>query len=124
MKTVLPGAVMLLVVLSGAPGYPGPLVLYDDFSAGSIDPDMWYGVEVESERGGAATEGIRQIEDGRLHLLYLGYGRRDSDKGRLRRELNLIIQDSPAATAIQATLEVTAVTTTGCPTPDSDETVA
>jgi hypothetical protein len=149
MKTVLPCAVMLLVVLIGAPGYPGPLTLYDDFNAGYIDPDKWFGRELGPEPvvppGGpvpppvppgagreAGAEAIRQILDGQLRLLYQGYGQRDSDKGRLRREVNLNIQDSAAmkakdVTAIEATVEVTAVTTNGCPTaavPDTDYTVA
>jgi hypothetical protein len=41
MKTVLPCAVMLLVVLIGAPGYPW--TLYDDFNAGYIDPESGSG---------------------------------------------------------------------------------
>jgi hypothetical protein len=138
MNTILPCAVMLLVVLSGAPGYPGPLALYDDFNAGFIDPGKWFGVELGPLLPGvgpvppgagreAGTQAIRQVEDNRLHLLYLGYGRTDSDTGRLRRELNLIMQDSPVVTAIQATVEVTAVTTNGCPTatdPNTDYAVA
>jgi hypothetical protein len=129
MKTVLPCAVMLLVVLIGAPGYPGTLTLYDDFNAGFIDPARWYGLEREPEPppghdGEADTEAIRQVEDGRLRLHYLGYGRTDSNMGKLRRELNLIMQDSPAVTAIQATMEVTAVTTDGCPNDPANYTVA
>lgn len=131
MKTALPCAVMLLVVLSAAPGYPW--TLYDDFNAGYIDPGKWFGVELEAEPEHdwagreAGTRAIRQVEDGRLRLLYLGYGRTDSNIGRLRRDLALIMQDSPAMTAIQATVEVTAVTTNGCPTataPNTDYTVA
>jgi hypothetical protein len=147
MKTVLPCAVMLLVVLIGAPGYP--VTLYDDFNAGYIDPANWFGVErgpatvvpvavkvpksmchptLPAGAGReAGTEAIRQVEDGRLRLLYQGYGRTDSNAGKLRRELNLIMQDSPVVTAIQATVEVTAVTTNGCPTatdPNTDYTVA
>jgi hypothetical protein len=146
MKTVLPCAVMLLVVLSGTPGYPGTLTFYDDFNAGYIDPEKWFGVErgpATVEPGGVAvlkcplplpagagreagTRAIRQVEDRRLRLFYLGYGGRDSNAGKLRRQLNLIMQDPPAAavTAIQATVEVTALTTKECPNDPANYTSA
>jgi hypothetical protein len=115
MKTVLPGAVMLLVVLSGALGYPGaPLALYDDFNAKLIDPGRWFGTEVGSEPGGPGTEAIRQIQAGRLRLLYRAYGRTGSGSDRLRHEWGLIFQNSAAVRAIQATVQATAVATTGC----------
>jgi hypothetical protein len=120
MKTVLPCAVTLVVVLLGAHGYPVSLTLYDNFNARHIDPDKWFGTELapQAQAGkgiGAGTEAIRQIQDGRLRLLYRAYGRTDSNSGRLRRELALIFQNSAAVTAIQATVQVTAVATTGCP---------
>jgi hypothetical protein len=95
MKTVLPCAVMLLVVLSAAPGYPGPLALYDDFNAGYIDQDKWFGVELEPDKSDsppehdwagreAGTQAIRQVQDDRLRLLYEGYGRKDSNSATAR----------------------------------------
>jgi hypothetical protein len=121
MKTVLPGAVMLLIVLSGALGYPGaPLALYDDFNAKLIDPGRWFGAElgpVPAGAGGeAGTEAIRRIQDHQLRLLYRAYGRTDSNSKGTRRDLALILRRNAAAvTAIQATVKVTAVAATGCP---------
>jgi hypothetical protein len=125
MKTVLPCAVMLVVMLIGAPGSPAPsLTLYDDFNAKHIDPDKWFGAELVSQPPGAGTEAIRQIQAGRLRLLYRAYGRKDPTKDSLRSDLALFIRDAAAVRAIQATVRVTAVATTGCPTINSDHTVA
>ena len=122
MKTVLPYAVMLVVVLIGAPGYPGAsLPLYDDFNAKPrlIDPNKWFGLELAPEPGWASTEAIRQIQNGQLRLLYRAYGPTGAKKEFRRRELALVVQNSVAVTAIQATVQVTAVAATGCPpTPD------
>jgi hypothetical protein len=120
MKTALPCAVMLVVVLIGAPGYPvASLTLYDNFNAKYIDPAKWFGAELGPEPAGAdgeaGTEAIRRIRYGRLRLLYRAYGRMAPKSERTRRELALIFRNSPDVTAIQATVKVTAVATTGCP---------
>jgi hypothetical protein len=123
MKTVLQCALMLVVVLIGAPGYPAPsLTLYDNFNAMYIDPDKWFGAELAPQAGGGTgggTEAIRQIQGRRLRLLYRAYGRKVLPTAPtteiLRRELDLIMQNSATVTAIEATVQVAAVTTTGCP---------
>jgi hypothetical protein len=117
MNTVLQCAVILVVVLIGVPGYTAErLVPYDDFNAMPLDPDKWFGLEF----GGAGTEAIRQIQDQRLHLVYRGYGQTDADHGRQHNELLLVVRNSAAVTAMQATVQVDEFAATGCPSnPDA-----
>jgi hypothetical protein len=116
MKTVLPCAAMLVVVLSGVPGSAlEPLVLYDDFNAAPLDPDKWVGGEFAPEPRGAGAEAVRQIQDGRLRLAYRAYGRTDSNTGRSRHEFALLFQNAAAVTAMQAAVQVTDAAATGCP---------
>jgi hypothetical protein len=101
-----------LLYLLGVPAYAlERLVPYDDFNATHIDPDKWFGVEP----GGPGTEAIRQIQDNRLRMVSRSYSKTDSDSGRLPSELLLIVRNSSAVTAIQATVQVTDVAASGCP---------
>jgi hypothetical protein len=116
MNTALQCAVMLLVVLIGAPGYTAErLAPYDDFNATHIAPDKWFGGEYSPAFPSTSAEAIRQIQDHRLRLVYRSYGPTDADSGRLRSELALMFRDHAAVTTIQATVQVTDVATTGCP---------
>lgn len=116
MKPVLPCAMMLLVVLIGAPGYTAErLAPYDDFNATHIAPDKWFGGEYSPAFPSTSAEAIRQIQDHRLRLVYRSYGPTDADSGRLRSELALMFRDPAAITAIQATVQVTDLANTGCP---------
>lgn len=116
MNTVLSCAVMLVVVLCGMPGYAGErLVPYDDFNATSINTDRWSGGEYHTSFPGWSTEAIRQLQDNRLRLMFRSYGSQTPDGDRIRSELILMFRHPAAVTAIQATVQVTAAVTTGCP---------
>ena len=116
MKPVLPCAVMIMVVLFGVPGYTAErLVPYDDFNAASIHPNQWFGGEYSPFYPGGSAEAIRQIQNHRLRLVYRGYGRTDSNGGRLRSQLALMFRHPAAVTAIQATVQVTDAASTDCP---------
>ena len=116
MTVILSRWVMLVMVLISMPGYPAErLAPYDDFNATPIDPDKWFGGEYSPAVPSASTEAIRQIQDNRLRLVYRSYGATDSDSGRLRSELVLMLRNPAAVTAIQAAVQVTDVATTGCP---------
>jgi hypothetical protein len=117
MNTVLYGAVMLVVVLIGMPGYAAEhLVLYDDFNARSINPDRWWGGEFSPApppRWGA--EAIRQLQDNRLRLMYRSFGPKTSNSGMIRNEFVLLFRHPELVTAIQAAVTVTDADTTDCP---------
>ena len=112
MKAVLSACAMLLMVLSGVPGYAlESLVLYDDFNAAHIDPNRW---SWQREWGDASTEAIRKIQDHRLRLVYRSYGKTDSDRERLWHGQALVFPNPATITAIQATVQVTDAMATGC----------
>jgi hypothetical protein len=112
MKAVLSACAMLLMVLSGVPGYTlESLVLYDDFNAAHIDPNRWF---LEGVGGDASTEAIRKIQDHRLRLVYRSYGKTDSDRETLWHAHALQFSNSAAVTALQATVQVTDAMATGC----------
>jgi hypothetical protein len=111
------------MILIGVPGYAAErLVPYDDFNASYINPGNWFGGEYSPAVPSASAEVIRQLQDQRLRLVYRSYGPTDADSGRLRSELVLMFRHPAAVTAIQATVQVTDVATTGCPgNPESTE---
>jgi hypothetical protein len=104
--------VMLFVVLASIPAHAQllPMVLYDDFDTGNLDPTKWVGSEV----GGQGREAFRSIKSHQLRLGYIGYCDTDVDSNDCASSLRLNFTDPNAVTAIQAVINPAQVATTAC----------
>lgn len=93
------------------------LVLYDDFSAKTIDPEKWHGVESSGGQSlGPNTEIERRIVGHRLELLLTSYGGTSSDRRTGAAGNNrLRINDPNSVTAMQANVAVTESERQDCP---------
>ena len=89
-ETVLPCAVILVVVLFGVPGYAAErLVPYDDFNARYINPDRWWGGNTAQpphvgRRGHPADAGQPAAPD------VPQFGPKNSNSGMIRNEFVLM----------------------------------
>lgn len=111
MKHMLSRCIVVLVFLAGTLVHAvEPMVLYDDFNAAQIDTNRWV-----REEESAGTEPIMQIRDNRLRLFNRSDGKTDYDRAREVSRLFLTLSNSAAVTAIKATVEVSDVRATGCP---------
>lgn len=102
------------LVLPSAGG--AQLVLYDDFSLKTINPDNWHGGESDSAASGPSTESSRGIKGGKLQLQLTSYGGTSSDTGLPPNSgiLRLLINDPGPVTAMQAKVTVKSALTEHC----------
>lgn len=115
---------MLLIVLIGVPGDAAErLVPYDDFNAAHINPARWFGGEFSSVFPRWGTDGIRQIQNNQLRLMYRSYGVTNTVAGTSRSELVLMVRNPAIVTALQAAVTVTDAVAIGCPD-NTEHTVA
>jgi hypothetical protein len=105
-----------VLVLAGTPAHAfGPLVLYDNFTTGGIDPNKWHGSELSFGAGAPNTEASRTIVNRQLRLRLTSYGRTDSNSGTPGvAGLRLRVTNPSVITAMQAKVTITQVEAEGC----------
>lgn len=114
-------ALAAIVFLGSAPSLPGAAVaprrlpeawaLYDDFNAGPINPDKWWG----SEWSRWGEENRRIAGTGLLRMRYTSYAGTASNTGGWHSGLHLNFMNPDAITQIQATTRVQNWAMVGCP---------
>ena len=84
------------------------LVLYDDFSLKTINPDKWHGGEGSAGASGPDTESSRGIKGGKLQLQLTSYGGTSSDAGTplFNGQQRLRINSPGPVTIMQASVAV------------------
>jgi hypothetical protein len=114
MKVILFYCVVAVLVLAGASVHAlESFVLYDDFTATSINPLKWTGLELV----GRGTEANRRIDVGLggLRLAYRAFGNTTSNSGQITSEFGLLLSKNPSAIkSLQAQVKVLAVQVTDC----------
>jgi len=105
----------LLIGFRGIPA--AQLRLYDDFSANSIDPDKWHGVEGSGGQSlSPNTEITRRITANQLELHLTSYGATTSNSGTgLAGNNRLRLNDPNAVTTIQVDMVVMESLRQDCP---------
>lgn len=89
------------------------LALYDGF-AKRIDPDLWFGQEGTITGPGIGAEAVRRVQEGKLSMTYVGYGKTDSDDGNVPGQWALRFRDPLAVTAEKVTVNVSTLLAQGC----------
>lgn len=103
--------VALLASMAGTPALAvEPFALYDDFNAGAINPDKWFG-----SQAGFLEEASRLAKGGRLGISFRAWGDTTSNTGSRGSNLRLNFSDPAAVTAIKATVTINRFTLTDCP---------
>jgi hypothetical protein len=115
-KGILGCCVMGLFVLVGTPAHAfGPLVLYDNFNTGLIDPNKWEGSEMDFGTLAPNTEASRTIVSRRLRLLLTSYGGTGSNSGTPGvAGVRLRLTNPSGITTMQAKVTITQVEAEGC----------
>jgi hypothetical protein len=86
---------------------PEPLVRYDDFNSGALDPDRW----------GVLTEQARVLQNNRLRLVGRAYSLADSNSGSSSTGVNSELADTATTASVKslrATVRVAAIRSDGC----------
>lgn len=109
---------LLLLWLSvTVPVYAEPMVLYDNFNSGEINPLKWTGYESNSN---GAREVVRQVRSGRLNLFTCSYGDPGSNAGGRDGGPSLRFLNPGPLQAIRAAIQVNQCEVGGC---DGNKTV-
>jgi hypothetical protein len=97
------------LVLASTPlrAEPEPLVRYDDFNSGALDPDRW----------GVLTEQARVLQNKRLRLVGRAYSLADSNTSTSNSGVNSELADAATTASVKslrATVRVAAIRSDGC----------
>src|SRR5215510_11783658 len=112
MRIIVCCCFVAVLVLAGAPVHAlEPFALYDDFTATSLDPVKWLGLEFI----GRGTEAGRLVSAGALHMTYRAFGNPSSNSGRTSSAFGLALaRKTTAITALQARVKVSSASAADC----------
>lgn len=115
MKTGVICVIVLFIVMFASFAHAlEAFALYDNFSSKIIDETKWYGEETIAT-GVNIEDQVRRISGGRLHMLSRFYGNMSSDTDISHGFYKLEFANPETITAMKATVQVTSVEVTGCP---------